>query len=55
MTLDTYKRNRIEVVFQDFKHPVYEQLFGDFEPYMSIIDLLFNHGDKSLTILRGNG
>ena len=55
MTLDTYKRNRIEVVFQDFKHPVYEQLFGDFEPYMSIIDLLFNQGDKSLTILRGNG
>ncbi len=54
MSLDTYKRSGIEVIFQDFKHPFYEQLFGDFEPYMSIIDLLFNHGDKSLTILRGN-
>ena len=53
MNLDTYKRSGVEVVFQDFKHPVYKQLFGDFEPFMSIVDLIFNHGDKSLTILRG--
>jgi hypothetical protein len=53
MNLDTYSRNGIKVIFQDFKHPVYQQLFGDFEPFMSIIDLIFNHGDKSLTILRG--
>jgi len=53
MNLDTYNRNGIKVIFQDFKHPVYQQLFGDFEPFMSIIDLIFNHGDKSLTILRG--
>jgi hypothetical protein len=53
MNLDSYKKSKVEVVFQDFKHPVYEQLFGDFEPFMSSIDLLFNHGDKSLTVLRG--
>ena len=53
MNLETYKKNGIEVIFQDFKHPVYQQLFGDFEPFMSSIDLLFNHGDKSLTVLRG--
>jgi len=53
MDLDTYKRSGVEVIFQDFKHPVYDQLFGDFEPFMSIVDLLSNHGDKSLTILRG--
>jgi hypothetical protein len=53
MNLDTYSRNGIKVIFQDFKHPVYQQLFGEFEPFMSVIDLIFNHGDKSLTILRG--
>jgi len=53
MNLETYKKNGIEVIFQDFKHPVYQQLFGDFEPFMSSIDLLFNQGDKSLTVLRG--
>lgn len=53
MNLDTYEKHGIEVIFQDFKHPVYHQLFGDFEPYMSVVDLIFNHGDKSLTILRG--
>ena len=53
MNLDTYKEWGVEVIFQDFQHPVYNQLFGDFEPFMSIVDLLSNHGDKSLTILRG--
>ena len=53
MDLDTYKRSGVEVIFQDFKHPVYNQLFGDFEPFMSVVDLIANHRDKSLTILRG--
>ena len=53
MNLDVYNKNGIKVIFQDFKHPVYHQLFGDFEPFMSVIDLVFNHGDNSLTILRG--
>jgi len=42
----------IELEFHDYVHPVYTQNFDGFEPYMSIIDLLFNHGDKSLEILR---
>ena len=53
MNLDTYKRNGIVVIFQDFNHPVYSQLFGNFEPFMSVIDLIFNHGDESLGIVRG--
>jgi len=43
----------IKVVFQNFQHPVYEQLYNKFEPNMSVIDLLFNNGDKSLNIIRG--
>jgi hypothetical protein len=41
----------IRVIFQDYHHPIYYQLYGDFVPYLSIIDLLFNQGDKSLSIL----
>jgi len=54
MNLELFDKEGIEVIFQDFKHPVYNQLFGDFEPYLSAIDLLFNCGDNSLEILRGN-
>lgn len=41
----------IKVEFQDYKHPVYNQLYGDFVPYLSVVDLLFNHGEESLAIL----
>jgi len=54
MDLDKYHERGIKVIFQDFKHPVYRQLFDGFEQFMSVIDLIYNHGDKSLTILRGN-
>lgn len=43
----------IEVIWQDFKHPVYPQLHGKFIPYLSSIDLLFSCGiEKSRKILR---
>ena len=44
----------IEVLWQDFNHPVYSQLHGEFIPYLSSVDLLFNCGiEKSREILRG--
>lgn len=46
-----FLRQGIKVEFQDYKHPVYKQLYGDFAPYLSVIDLLFNHGEESLAIL----
>ena len=43
----------IEVIWQNFQHPVYPQLYGDFIPYLSSIDLLFNCGiENSRKILR---
>ena len=44
----------IEVAWQSFVHPVYPQLHGNFIPYLSSIDLLFNCGiDDSKAVLRG--
>jgi len=43
----------IELQYQDFTHPVYKQRFEGFEPNMSILDLLFNHGAKCADIIRG--
>jgi len=46
--------NNIKCIYQEFNHPVYRQAYEPFIPEMSIIDLLFNHGKESLTILKGN-
>jgi len=52
MDLDVFEKEGLKVIFQDYIHPQYPQLFGSFEPYMSILDLLFNCGPESLPILR---
>jgi hypothetical protein len=50
-----FQDNNIRLYYQDYKHPVYHQLWGgEFLKYISIIDLLFNEGDKSLEILMQN-
>lgn len=46
-----FHSNGIEIVYQEFVHPVYQQLWGDFIPNLSILDLLFNCGDRSLDII----
>jgi len=53
MDMERFRLAGIEVLFQDFKHRAYSQLFGTFEPFMSVVDLLFNHGKESLNIIRG--
>ena len=50
-----FKNNNIELIWQNFKHPVYNQLHGEFIPYMSILDLLFNEGGpNSFNIIKNN-
>lgn len=41
----------IKVKWQDYHHPVYQQEFFDFVPYLSIIDPLFNIGIEQTTKL----
>jgi len=50
---EPFDKAKIKVMWQEFEHPVYPQLFGKFIPYLSSIDLLFNCGiKKSREILR---
>ena len=52
MDLACFENSGITVVFQEFTHPVYPQLYGDFVSHLSAVDLLFNCGPESLRILR---
>lgn len=42
----------IELAFHDYAHPAYLQAHPGFEPYMSALDLLFQHGPASRAILQ---
>ena len=46
-----FAEEKIKLIYQDFKHPVYKQMYmkdkADFLPYLSAIDLLFNCGENS--------
>ena len=52
--VEDFNKSNIKTVFQNYEHPEYSQIHGEFIPYMSIIDLLFNCGDNSLKILKNN-
>lgn len=50
---EPFKSAAIEVVWQNFTHPIYPQMYDDFLPGLSSIDLLYNCGiEKTRTILR---
>ncbi len=51
---DFFKRNGIIVVFQDYIQVPYKQLWGDFIPYTSVLDVLMNCGKDSLEIIMRN-
>lgn len=46
-----FSESGITINYQDYKHPVYKQQYGSFIPYLSTVDLIFNHGPDSLNIL----
>jgi len=52
LDVSLFKMENFLITFQNFDHPIYTQLWGKFVPYLSIIDLIFNHGDKSLSIIK---
>lgn len=51
---EPFRRAGVKVVFDEFTHPAYNQIWGDFCPYMSVVDLLFNEGAASLGVMETN-
>ena len=41
-----FEERKINLVFHDYHHPVYNQLHGEFVPYLSIVDALCNCGSS---------
>jgi hypothetical protein len=53
LDLELFKKNNIKVQWFDYtNYPEYFQLWGDFAHEVSIIDLLFNHGKKSVNFMK---
>jgi hypothetical protein len=50
-----FEKRGIKVKYHEFQHPEYPQIHGDHMPYMSTLDLIFNHGPDSMKILTGDG
>lgn len=51
MDLERFKKNGLKVIIQEFKHPVYPQMFEEFQSHLSIVDLLCNCGPESMNII----
>jgi hypothetical protein len=53
LDIDAFKRSGIDVIWMDYDgYPEYPQLWGAFEPQVSVLDLLFNCGPDSRRCLK---
>ncbi len=50
MDMPLFEKAGIRVVFQEYKHPSYNQFSRDFTPCLSALDLMFHAGDKAFEI-----
>ena len=53
LDVELFANQGVEVVWQNYQHPVYPQRHGEFVPFLSAIDLILNCGDQSAEILKG--
>ena len=51
LDIDDFERAGIEVIFHDYAHPKYSQNQDDFVPNLSVLDLIFNKGNESLSVI----
>jgi len=54
VNVELFKQNGITVLFQDYLQTPYKQLWGDFVPYMSILDVIMNCGKEAFEIMISN-
>ena len=47
-----FKEQGIPIEYFCYEHPVYNQLYGEFTPYISIIDMLFCVGEDSKLLIK---
>ena len=52
LDIDQFAENEISLYWHEFDHPQYDQLYGDFVSHLSIIDALFNNGEKTKSLIR---
>jgi len=52
--VDVFKSKGVHPYFQSYNHPIYKQIKGEFEPFMSVLDLIFNQGKDSKEIIMSN-
>lgn len=55
METERFEQCGVRVIRQDFRHPVYPQLFGAFQSHLSVLDLIFNCGPESAAIIERAG
>jgi hypothetical protein len=48
---ELFNQSGIKIVYQEYQHPKYRQLYGEFQSHLSIVDLLMNCGPNSLKII----
>jgi len=48
---ESFKQNGIKIIYDQFQFPNYSQIYPNFIPNLSIIDTLFNMGDKTKELL----
>jgi WbqC-like protein family len=51
LRIDDFEDAGVKVIWQEFKHPVYPQTGKEFISHLSALDLIFNCGPNSKTIL----
>lgn len=51
LSVEDFRSKETQIAIQNYKHPTYLQSHGDFIPYMSVIDLLFNSGPHAREII----
>ncbi len=50
-----FEGSKIKLVWHNYEHPMYKQKYTGFEPFMSVVDLLFNAGPEAKSILLQGG
>ncbi len=47
-----FEKEGIQLKYSEFQYPVYNQLFGDFIPDLSVIDFIFNEGGSKFSNIK---